>query len=560
MKKGLLIAILVIVIVVIFLVLVGGFIYLQFTQEPYIPDNSYLKINLIGQIQDSDDLSFSSTLTIRDLWYHIQRAKIDPRIKGIILKISYLSGGLAKLTDLGKIIQDFRTSGKKVYAYLIYGGLGEYYLATFADKVYAFKDGDLFLRGLAAEAVFLKETLSKIGIKADFLYLGKYKTAAHTFMEKEMTPPHRESLKKLLDDLHETTIAGIAQNRKMDINQVKEIVEKSPVTVRAYKEAKLIDKAIYEDEILEGISKNHKIVSFSTYKQTSSPRPYRGDKRIAVIFADGEIASGSSGKQGIYKTKILGSHTLIKELQSARSNPAIKAVVLRIDSPGGSSVASNSILRETYLLRKKKPLIISMSDLAASGGYLISLQSSKILAHPQTITGSIGVLGGKFILKDLYDKIGMNKQILKTSTYADMFTDYKGFTAGERKKLLQIMTAIYHSFLEKVANHRKMPLEEVEKVAQGRVWAGSTAKDLKLVDKLGGLMDAITDAKKMAKIPDSESIGITIYPKQKSIIQLLVESLSKPASIPLMMQLKNLVTHYRSSFPALILPFQISIK
>ncbi len=213
MKKGLLIAILVIVIVVIFLVLVGGFIYLQFTQEPYVPDNSFLKINLIGQIHDSDNLSFSNVLTIRDLWYHIQRAKIDSRIKGIILKISYLKCGFAKLTDLGKILQDFRKSGKKVYAYLIYGGMGEYYLSTFADKIFAFKDGDLFLRGLAAEAVFLKDTLSKIGIKAEFLHLGQYKTAANTFTEETMTPPHRESLRKLLDDIHETTIAIIAKNR-----------------------------------------------------------------------------------------------------------------------------------------------------------------------------------------------------------------------------------------------------------------------------------------------------------------------------------------------------------
>ena len=363
MKKGLLIAILVIVIVVIFLVLVGGFIYLQFTQEPYIPENAYLKINLIGQVQDSDDLSFSSTLTIRDLWYHI----VDSRIKGIILKISHLSCGFAKLSDLGRILQDFRKSGKKVYAYLIYGGMGEYYLSTFADKVFAFKDGDLFLRGLAAEAVFLKDTLSKIGIKADFLYLGQYKTAAHTFMEKKMTPPHRESLKKLLDDIHETTIAGIAKNRQLSPQKVKEIIEQSPVTIKEYEAAKLVDKAIYEDEILKGISKNHKVVQFSTYKQTSSPLPYKGDKKIAVIFAGGEIYSGVSGKQGIYKTQILGSHTLIKQLQSARKNPAVKAVVLRIDSPGGSSVASNSILRETFLLRQKKPLVISMSDLAASG-------------------------------------------------------------------------------------------------------------------------------------------------------------------------------------------------
>ena len=201
-----------------------------------------------------------------------------------------------------------------------------------------------------------------------------------------------------------------------------------------------------------------------------------------------------------------------------------------------------------------------MSDLAASGGYLIALQSAKILALPQTITGSIGVLGGKFVLKGLYDKIGMKKEILKTSTYADMFTDYKGFTPLEKEKLAQMMTGIYHSFLTKVANHRKMPLEEVKKVAQGRVWAGITAKKLKLVDKLGGLTDAIEDAKKLAKIQADSPFGLKIYPKKKSIFQLLVESFSKQTTTPLMIQLDKLLKYYQMSFPALIIPFQITIK
>ena len=217
MKRGILIAILVIVIFVIFLVLLGGFIYLQFQQEPYIPENSILKIELSGKIIDSDESVLSGATTIRDLFFHISRAKIDDRIKGIFLKLSCIRSGFSKIEDIGRIIQDFRKSGKKVYAYIECGGLGEYYLATFADKIYVFKGWDMYLRGLASESIFLKTTLTKLGIKAEMLQIGEYKTASNMFTQNEMTPAHRESLGKLLDDIYGSVLQGIASKRNIKL-------------------------------------------------------------------------------------------------------------------------------------------------------------------------------------------------------------------------------------------------------------------------------------------------------------------------------------------------------
>jgi protease-4 len=230
MKKGVLITILVIVIFLIFLALVGGYIYMQFTREPYIPKNSVLRIDMSGPIVDVDQAVLSTSLSIKDLWYHIKRAKIDPRIKGIVLKIGYMKTGVAKIEDIGRLIKDFRKSGKKVVAYIEGGGIKEYYLSTFADKIYVFKGGYLFLKGLAAEAVFLKNTLNKLGIQAQLFHIGEYKTAANMFTREQMTPHHKESLERLLQDIYTSILEGIAKNRNLDIDPVKKIIEESPIS------------------------------------------------------------------------------------------------------------------------------------------------------------------------------------------------------------------------------------------------------------------------------------------------------------------------------------------
>lgn len=559
MKKGILITILVLVTIFIMLALAAGFLYMQFTREPYIPDQSFLKIDFAGEIVDNDTAALSKKDSIRDYWYHIKRAKIDNRIKGILLKISFLGTGFAKADDLGRSLKDFQKSGKKVYAYIEGGGILEYYLATYADKVYVFKGGDLFLKGLASEAMFLKNTLSKLGIHADMFHIGKYKTAYNMFTQDHMTPPHKEAIAKLLNDIYDHTLKQIAENRKVDVETVKAIFEDSPISNETYKDAKLIDGIVYEDEVLDS-KFDYELVNFHTYTQTTNPRPFRGSNKIALIFASGEIHSGKSGGKSIFGGEIMGSDTVAGQLQAVRKNSSVKAVVLRVDSPGGSALASEVIRREAELLAKKKPLVISMSDLAASGGYWISMSSPHIMALPQTITGSIGVVAGKFVLKDLYEKVGINKEITKTSKYADMFTDYRSFSQDEVEKMNTYMNKAYQSFLDIVSKNRKMEPEAVDKIAQGRVWSGISALELNLVDKLGGLDEAIDEAKKLANIPPFEKVGIRIYPREKTLMDFILELMgTKAKAVEPLNTLEAQISRYEHFFPALLLPYKIVI-
>ena len=568
MKKGVLITILVIVLFLVLLALGAGYIYMQLNREPYVAENSILTINFNGPIVDVEQSVFSKDLSIKELWFHLKRAKIDPRINGLLLKISYINAGLAKVEDIGRLIKDFRESGKKVTAFIESGGIKEYYLATFADKVYLFKGGFLFLKGLAVEAMFLKNTLQKLGIEAQLLHIGEYKTAVNLFTEDRMTPPHKESLEKLVGDIYQSTLEGIAAHRHLDIASVKQIFAESPISNQAYLEAKLIDGIRYEDEILNDSSEDLNRISFDLYRETTSPKPYKGLNKVAVIFASGEIHSGKSGSKSIFGDEVLGSDTIVDYLRAAKRNRFIKAVVLRVDSPGGSALASDAIRREAELLAREKPLVISMSDLAASGGYWLSMSTPHVVALPQTITGSIGVLSGKFVLKELYDKIGINKEMVKTSPYADIFWDYQEFTPEEENKMMTMMETLYQTFLEVVAKNRKMTTQEVDQVARGRVWSGSSALKLKLVEKLGGLNEALTEAWELARIPADEQFGIKIYPKKRTFFDMLFELMGSKAKTGGALEvdtdplhsLETKLNRYKKFFPALMMPYKISIQ
>jgi protease-4 len=559
MKRGALIALLVIIVIVLGLFLLGGFIYLQFNQEPYVPQKAYLKIELGGPIAETAPTRFpgmsSGALSIHDLWYNLERAAKDERIKGVLLRVQYLETGFAKVEEIGRLLKRFARSKKPVVAFVVDGGLKEYYLASFADKVILFKGGALSVSGIAAEALFLKNTLSKLGVQADILHIGNYKTAPNTFTEERMTPAHRESTQALIDDLYQAVIEGIAANRKLDAADVKKILDRSPLPQEEYVRAKLVDALGYEDDMFHSLPATYPEVDFKSYAKTSSPLPFSGSKKIAVIFASGEINLGRSGGQSLFGGDVLGSDTLAWQLRQARNNYAVKAVVLRVDSPGGSAVASDVILREAELLAQKKPLVLSMSDMAASGGYWISLSAHKIFAEPETITGSIGVFSGKFVLKGLYDKIGVNKEIVRTSEFAGMYSDYQLFTEGERQKVMADMEHIYGEFLKKVAANRKMSVADVDKIAGGRVWSGRAAMKLHLVDGLGGLTDALEEARKLARIPLSEKFGVRIYPQKRSFLEMIFEMAAVKAQNPLDVQAR--LKPYERFFPAMAMPFAL---
>lgn len=564
MKRGVLIAILVTLVVFVFLAMMGAFFYLSVTSEPHVPDNAYLEIHLSGPISDTQTSTFSKEDSIRSFFYHINRAKIDNRIKGILLKITRAGGGFAKIEEIGQLLNEFKKSGKPVIAYMEGGSIREYYLATFADKIYVLKGSDLFLNGLASEAMFFKNTLAKLGIQAEMFHIGEYKTAANTFTEDKMTPAHREAIKKLLDDIYDYTLQQIAKNRKLKLEDVKNIIDEFPFDNAAYLKAGLIDKEIYEDEIFDVYGEDFDTVSYNIYKQSRSPRPFTGNKKIGIVYASGEIHMGKSGGKSLFGSEVMGSDTVRRQLKALRKNPSVKAVVLRIDSPGGSAVASEVIRREAELLAKEKPLVISMSDLAASGGYWISMCADHhVIAQPQTITGSIGVVFGKFVMKGLYDKIGIDKELVKTSEYADIFSDYRVFNEAESAKLNASMQKVYKEFLEKVSRSRDLSVEEVDKVGRGRIWAGTSALELKLVDKLGGLNDAVNEARKLANIPASEKIGLAVYPRKKTFMDVISEFMSdggvtvetNPIEI-----LEAKVKMYQKFYPALMMPYELTIQ
>jgi protease-4 len=330
------------------------------------------------------------------------------------------------------------------------------------------------------------------------------------------------------------------------------------MTQEDYVKLKMIDSLGYEDELHGLLKSQYPEVSFKTYAKTTAPLPFKGVKKIAVIFAAGEINMGRSGGQSLLGGDVLGADTLAEQLRKARNNYAVKAVVLRVDSPGGSAVASDVILREAELLARKKPLVISMSDLAASGGYWISMSAQKIYAWPETITGSIGVISGKFVLKGLYDKLGINKEIVKTSEFAGMYSDYHPFSDREKGKVMADMQKIYGEFLKKVADNRKMTVSAVEQIARGRVWSGQAALDLRLIDGLGGLNEALAEAKKLAHIPPTEKIGVRIFPQKKSFWEMLFELTDIKAQNPLDVQARLEV--YKRFFPAMAMPFLINLN
>ncbi len=569
MKKGFFVGLLFFIILILVLVAIGGFFYLKMNEEPTIHENSVLKIEISGEVSDNNLSYLEKGLSIRDLFYHIRRAKIDNRIKAIYLKISAFSGGFAKTEDIGQILKDFRESKKKVYAFVETGGLKEFYLASFADKVYAFKGDHFALNGLASEAMFLKDTLSKIGVEAQLFHRGDYKTASNMFMENGLTEAHRESLQQLLDDIYQSTLEQTARNRKMKAADLKALINTYPVMKDPYKKIGLVDELGYEDELLKELKGKNPMVDFMVYKETTKPLPFMGNKRIAVIFAAGEIHSGSSGGKSLFGNKIMGSTTVAAQLRSARLDKRVKAVVLRVSSPGGSAVASEVIRREAALIAKKKHLVISMGDVAASGGYWISLASANVFALEQTITASIGVITGKFVLRKLYDNIGIKKTILKTSDYADLYSDYKKFDSRELLKINHSLDTIYNDFVNLVSKTRGIKREKlvqgddpaVKPIAEGRVWSGTRAKQLKLVDKIGGLYAAINEAVKLAGIKENEGFGMSIYPKKPTIWNLIMSYLSGESGM--IMSPADIVKKlgvYHQFFPAFVMPYTVEIN
>ena len=494
-------------------------------REPQVAGNSTLVLKIRGDLQEIEPLGvigqlFEAPPTVRSIVDALRKAKVDRRVTSIIIRPTSTAALWGKVQEVRDAIVDFRRSGKPAIGFLEYGGEQEFYLATACDKVLLTPTATLDLTGIASYELFLRGTLDKIGAYPDTMHIGQYKTASNTFTEHTFTPAHREMAESLNADLYEQLIRGLADGRHKTESEIRQLVDHGPFLPEDAIRAGLIDDVAYEDEIDDKVKLSPKgsirLLSDDDYRHTSptSLGLNRGP-RVAVIYANGIIASGESN----YDTAsggVVGSDTMLDYLRKARADQSIKAIVLRVDSPGGSAIASDVIWREVMLTRKVKPVIASMSDVAASGGYYISMPATAIVAEPATLTGSIGVVMLKFVIDGTLKKLGMNMEGVKDGRYADLYSPVKPFTPEERAKVQEQMQATYDTFVEKAAQGRNTTPEKIDAIAQGRVWTGAQAKKLGLVDELGGLTRALAVAKQRAKLSPDAEVELVIYPGKKS--------------------------------------------
>jgi protease-4 len=505
--------------------------------EPTIADNSVLTLHVSGSLPDYvpyDPLRrfFGNTdQSLTNLIQQFKKAKVDKRIKVVVLEIDMSGAGWGKSEEIREAIADFRSSGKPVYAYMEYGMNKEYYIASACDKIYLAPPGELFINGLAADVMFFRGSLDKLGIYPDIFQIGKYKSAGDTFTRKDMSDAHREFMNSLLDDLFNRYVDAIAQGRGKTSEQVRAIIDDAPYGALKAKEIGLIDGVTYREELDKELkaklgykeADQLKIVKGSEYSEVEpeSLGLNEGEK-IAVIYATGDIGSGQS-ENSPNGSQSIGSDTLSKAIDDAREDKSIKAIVIRVDSPGGSGLASDIIWHSVVAAKEKKPVVISMSDVAASGGYYIACGASKIIAEPSTITGSIGVVAGKPVLKGFYDWIGVSNEYILRGKNAGLFRETEKFTPDERAKFEDwIKTTYYNDFVPKVAKGRDKDAAYIDSIAQGRVWTGFQGKERGLVDEFGGLDRAVEVAKDLAKIPKDKGVHRVILPYPRTFIQELL--------------------------------------
>jgi protease IV len=514
-----------------------GFValYVLFGREPPVPAKSTLVLRVGGDLSEiapSDVVGYlrgTRTPTVRSVVDNLRKAKVDSRIRAVLLKpTGFESQFWGKVQEVRDAIIDFKKSGKPIYAYLEYGGDREYYLATAADKIFVMPSSPLDLVGIATYELFLRGTLDKIGAYPDLHHVGAYKTAVNTFTQKGFTPTHKEMDESLNRDLYEQLVRGIADGRKKNDAEIRALIDQGPFMPEDALHAGLIDDVAYEDQVEDKLRAGERAARIDgddyTRVSVSSMGMNRGP-RIAVIYAVGAISSGKSGFDPV-NGAVAGSDTLIEYIRRARRDSAVRAIVLRIDSPGGSAAASDAIWRELMITRQERadrPLVASMSDLAASGGYYVAMPAQVIVAQPSTLTGSIGIFGGKVVTGGVYEKLGAHIDSTSMGKHAEINSPARPYGPDELKKLQEQLQAFYDQFVEKVADSRHSTPEKIDAMAQGRVWTGRQAKQNRLVDELGGLDRAVAIAKERAKISQESDVEVVVYPPRKSFYELLSE-------------------------------------
>ncbi|WP_447635129.1 signal peptide peptidase SppA [Flavobacterium microcysteis] len=493
-----------------------------------VKDNSVIELNLEEVTNDYagkflyDDFEFlneEKTNGLSDVINAIDAAKTDSKIKGISILNNISLLGMAQSKALRDKLEDFKKSGKFVVAYANSYTQKEYYLNSVADTVYLNPVGEMDFKGLSSEVMFYKDFQEKTGVKMEVIRHGKYKSAVEPYLANEMSEANREQISALLNSVWNSVVADISKSRKVSVERLNEIANGLLArTPEMAKTEKLIDKIAYEDEYHNAIRKALKvkkdedyntvsIIDYAHKNSTTGKKPST-DNTIAIIYAQGTILGGEGD------VNIIGEGSMRRSLQEARKDKKVKAIVLRIDSPGGSALTSDLIWREIELTKKVKPVVVSMGNVAASGGYYIACNASKIFAEETTITGSIGVFGTLPNITKLTNNIGIHTQQVKTHQNAAGYSIFTPLDEGTKGTIQESVENIYKVFVGRVATGRNMKFEAVDSIAQGRVWTGADALKIGLVDKIGGMGDALKEAAKLANIKEYKTVDFPSYEKK----------------------------------------------
>jgi len=475
------------------------------------------------------------TPTLRDVLDALERGGDDPRVKGLFVRLGDEGIGTAQAQELHDALAQFRAKGKFAIAYAdTFGefntGTHAYYLASAFDQIWLQPLGTLGLTGLMAATPFIRGTLDKLAIEPSFDHRSEYKTAMNEITERHMTAPHREEAEALVQSVYGQIVRGIAEGRHLSETGVRALIDRGPLLTQEALDAHLVDRVGYrdqaEDEAKERAGSDAKLISLVRYLGRAG-HPHRSGPTIALIYGTGLILRGGSSDGLLASANTMGADTLRRAFDDASRDKAVRAILFRIDSPGGSAIASETIWQAVNRVHERgTPVIVSMGNVAGSGGYYVAAPADKIVAEPATLTGSIGVFAGKFVTTGLWDKLGITWDTVDAGTNADMFSSLQDFSPAEHERFEAFLDATYEGFKDRVARGRHLDLAKVEEVAKGRVWTGEEAKARGLVDELGGFNTALALAKEAAKIPAAQDVTLKLFPRPETASELIVRLLS----------------------------------
>jgi len=491
--------------------------------RPVSRGGNYIEISLPEHLPERiPPISFFTNISsIHQVIHHLALLSEEKWVDGIILKLGQLQLGMGPLSEIYQALVELKKRGKRLIVYLNSGESSHYLLASLADLIVMNPTGSLFLPGFRVEIVYLRDTLRKIGVKPEFERIGRYKSAPEIFTRTSPSPPHREEIQSILEEITGYYNNTLQKNRKLSAGAIKKVTDAAILTAADAEKLKLVDVLGYPDEIPRLVEERwkDKIVIIPGDQMPlsfhfSPRRPRR--QRLAVVFVEGTIRSGESLEDPFQGTRMTGADTMVPLLDQIAREKSIAAAVIRVDSGGGSADASDAIWRAVIRLREKKPVVISCGGMAASGAYYLAAGASEIFSNPLTLTGSIGVFFGKFVIRDLLGKLGANPEIIKYSERADMLSSFRSLTQKEHALLRRHLEFTYRKMLERIGEGRNMKMRTLSPHAEGRVWTGTQALSLNLVDHLGGLAEALRRAKELAGISPEEKIPILELPRRRS--------------------------------------------